>query len=274
MSPITKCLVAFTLALSATALTTPHISRNAYTNHHRAVAHQNIAVAADIAVPASDADAAPKKRRRSLNKRCAPKSSSSITSSSAATSSAPVNAAPPPSVSSSVASSSSSTVQWSSSAPAASSSSQNPPPSTSSAPPSTTWQAAPSTTSSAPPAQTSSANTSGEPSFMFGTQVGQGTYYGTGLGACGITNVDTDYIAAVSWMLFDTYPGYTSGNPNDNPVCNQKVQASYQGKSVTVTITDRCTGCAITDLDFSPSAFSQLADQSVGRIYGMDWIWV
>lgn len=44
-----------------------------------------------------------------------------------------------------------------------------------------------------------------------------------------------------------------------------------QGKSVTVTITDRCTGCAEFDLDFSPSAFSQLADQSVGRIHGMTW---
>jgi hypothetical protein len=28
-----------------------------------------------------------------------------------------------------------------------------------------------------------------------------------------------------------------------------------------------------TDLDFSPAAFSQLADQSVGRIFGMTWSW-
>ena len=33
-----------------------------------------------------------------------------------------------------------------------------------------------------------------------------GTYYATGLGACGITNTDTDYIAAVSHTLFDNYP--------------------------------------------------------------------
>lgn len=74
--------------------------------------------------------------------------------------------------------------------------------------------------------------------------------------------------------MFDTFPGYNGVNPNDNPVCNKQVTANYQGKSVTVTITDRCTGCAITDLDFSPSAFSQLADQSVGRISGMDWDWI
>ena len=44
-----------------------------------------------------------------------------------------------------------------------------------------------------------------------------------------------------------------------------------QGKSVTVTITDRCVGCAEFDLDFAPSAFSILADQSLGRLHGMTW---
>jgi len=33
-----------------------------------------------------------------------------------------------------------------------------------------------------------------------------GTWYDPGLGACGITNTDSDYIAAVSHSLFDTYP--------------------------------------------------------------------
>ena len=32
------------------------------------------------------------------------------------------------------------------------------------------------------------------------------TYYTTGLGACGITNTDSDYIVAVSHDLFDNYP--------------------------------------------------------------------
>jgi len=108
---------------------------------------------------------------------------------------------------------------------------------------------------------------------MTGMQTGQGTYYGTGLGACGITNNDSQYIAAVSHLLFDTYPGYNGANPNQNPVCGKQVTASYQGKSVTVTITDRCVGCKVTDLDFSPAAFSQIADQSVGRISDMTWVW-
>jgi hypothetical protein len=137
---------------------------------------------------------------------------------------------------------------------------------------------APATTKAQPtPAPTtaaaSSSSSSDEPSYLVGTQTGQGTFYATGLGACGITNTDADFIAAVSHLLFDTFPGYNGVNPNDNPVCNRKVTATYQGKSVTVAITDRCTGCNTTSLDFSPAAFDELADPSIGRIFGMTWVW-
>ncbi len=46
-----------------------------------------------------------------------------------------------------------------------------------------------------------------------------------------------------------------------------------QGKSVTVAITDRCPKCALTDLDFSYSAFDQIGSEAVGRLYGMTWVW-
>ncbi|KAI0257560.1 RlpA-like double-psi beta-barrel-protein domain-containing protein-containing protein [Lactifluus subvellereus] len=100
-----------------------------------------------------------------------------------------------------------------------------------------------------------------------------GTWYSTGLGACGISNTDSDHIAAVSRILFDQYPGYAGGDPNSNPVCGAQIKANYQGNYVTVTVTDRCEACAETDLDFSPAAFSKLADPSVGRITGMTWSW-
>ena len=46
-----------------------------------------------------------------------------------------------------------------------------------------------------------------------------------------------------------------------------------QGKSVNVMIVDACGGCSgSTDLDFSPAAFSQLADESLGRI-DITWEW-
>lgn len=106
------------------------------------------------------------------------------------------------------------------------------------------------------------------------TYTGDATFYATGLGACGITNADTDYICAVSHLLFDGFDGYTGGDPNNNPVCNKKIKATYQGKSVTVTVTDRCVGCAMYDLDFAPSAFDQLADEALGRLKGMTWEWI
>ena len=36
--------------------------------------------------------------------------------------------------------------------------------------------------------------------------------------------------------------------------------------SVDVTVVDRCTGCKLYDLDFSPGAFEDMADISLGRV--------
>ncbi|KAL1725857.1 RlpA-like double-psi beta-barrel-protein domain-containing protein-containing protein [Schizophyllum commune] len=95
---------------------------------------------------------------------------------------------------------------------------------------------------------------------------GDGTFYAAGLGACGITNSDSDMIAAISSTYFDAYPGAT-GNPNSNPICGKQIRATYGSSSVVVAITDRCAGCAGEyDIDFTPTAFSQIADQALGRI--------
>ncbi|EKM53476.1 uncharacterized protein PHACADRAFT_259886 [Phanerochaete carnosa HHB-10118-sp] len=116
----------------------------------------------------------------------------------------------------------------------------------------------------AAPLEERSINISGEHS-------GDGTYYATGLGACGIWNNDDDHIVAVGHDLFDNYPGYTGTNPNANPICNKKLTANYNGKSVTVTVVDRCVGCGPWDLDFSPAAFTKLAPESVGRLESVEW---
>ncbi|KAF8885600.1 RlpA-like double-psi beta-barrel-protein domain-containing protein-containing protein, partial [Infundibulicybe gibba] len=99
-----------------------------------------------------------------------------------------------------------------------------------------------------------------------------GTFYYTGLGACGKVNTNTDMIAALSYKLFDTlYPGHT-GNPNFNPICGKRLRATHGGKSVTVTVVDRCADCyGMFNVDFSPVAFTQLAAESVGRIRGLQW---
>lgn len=102
---------------------------------------------------------------------------------------------------------------------------------------------------------------------------GDGTFFATGLGACGKTTSDDDFIVAVSMDLYDTFPG-AGANPNLNPVCGKKIEAHYQGKSVLVTVVDRCVGCACGALDFSPAAFAQLADFGVGRLHGVTWNYV
>ncbi|KAJ7155636.1 plant expansin [Mycena filopes] len=103
---------------------------------------------------------------------------------------------------------------------------------------------------------------------------GDGTFFEPGLGACGIQNTAQDAIVAVGHGVFDTFPGATP-NPNLNPICGKQIQATFGGKSIIVTVEDRCAGCAgAADLDFSPSAFAQLADPSVGRIHGVEWVFL
>ncbi|KAF8969009.1 plant expansin [Flammula alnicola] len=109
-------------------------------------------------------------------------------------------------------------------------------------------------------------------SFLQGTQTGEGTFYDTGLGACGVDIQNSDLAVAVSHLLFDNYPGYNGINQNDNPVCGKILTASYQGKNVTVQVLDRMPFGQVTDLDFSPGAFETLASLDVGRIE-MTWVW-
>lgn len=68
-------------------------------------------------------------------------------------------------------------------------------------------------------------------------------------------------------------------NPNDNPLCNQKVSITYttsEGVAVTkqATIVDTCEGCVGASLDLSPSLFDCFAAESVGRLTGATWSYV
>ncbi|KAG7665182.1 uncharacterized protein J8A68_001238 [[Candida] subhashii] len=100
---------------------------------------------------------------------------------------------------------------------------------------------------------------------------GDGTYYDPGMGACGFVSYESEFVVAVSPAIWD--PEMIDANPNHNPICGRKVRAYYQGNSVEVTIVDKCMGCAPHDLDFSPAAFRQIADQDLGRIK-ISWEWI
>ncbi|KAH9856072.1 RlpA-like double-psi beta-barrel-protein domain-containing protein-containing protein [Lenzites betulinus] len=103
------------------------------------------------------------------------------------------------------------------------------------------------------------------------TGAGDATFFDPAVGACGIFNTDADFIVAVDAATFDSFPGATA-NPNNNPICNRQLTATTaDGKSVTVTVTDRCVGCAQGSIDLTPSAFSQLASTDVGRLHGVTW---
>ncbi|KAI8887564.1 hypothetical protein K501DRAFT_268656 [Backusella circina FSU 941] len=96
---------------------------------------------------------------------------------------------------------------------------------------------------------------------------GDGTYYNTGLGSCGITSKDTDLIAALN------APQMSNGaNPNNNPICGKKAKVKGPNGTVTVTIVDTCPPCKSGDLDLSPAAFGKIADFVDGRV-NIEWSW-
>ncbi|GEQ67598.1 hypothetical protein JCM33374_g1263 [Metschnikowia sp. JCM 33374] len=102
---------------------------------------------------------------------------------------------------------------------------------------------------------------------------GDGTWYypSAAVGACGNQNQDNEYTVGIGYGLYDLYTPGT--NPNENKLCGRKIRVFYQDKYVDVTTTDRCSGCKPYDLTLSPVAFSQLANQDVGRIK-ITWEWI
>ncbi|WP_055566942.1 cysteine/serine endopeptidase inhibitor [Streptomyces atriruber] len=100
---------------------------------------------------------------------------------------------------------------------------------------------------------------------------GKSTYYNDkGYGACG-TPIDasTQDLVAVSAAW------WTSANPNNDPLCQGiSVQVTYQGRTITVPVRDKCPSCASTHIDLSQTAFGRLAPLDVGVINGITWKFV
>ncbi|KAI0425026.1 RlpA-like double-psi beta-barrel-protein domain-containing protein-containing protein [Xylaria sp. FL1042] len=96
------------------------------------------------------------------------------------------------------------------------------------------------------------------------------TYYAPGLGACGVVNTGSDPIVAISHLIFD--PRTPGGNPNNNPLCGRKIKIHRNGKTITVTVRDRCEGCDRFDLDVPKKQFAKLAKPRLGRVK-MNWNW-
>ena len=182
------------------------------------------------------------------------------------------------------------TVQPASSAPPAQSSPYVAPSPSSPAPaPTTTWSSPPpaqTTTPAASPSPKPSPQPKPAPQPSSGgnypsngltgaaaagtTYTGDFTWYATGLGACGITSSPSDHIVAISQYLFDQY---ATANPNDNPVCGKMVTLTgVDGTLYPAKIVDRCTGCALSDLDLSQDFFNLVTSNGNGRVSGMHWV--
>lgn len=91
---------------------------------------------------------------------------------------------------------------------------------------------------------------------------GDGTFYDLGLTACGQTFTNDDLVAAVSFSRF------TAPNPNNDPMCQKKAKITEptSGKSVIVSIKDKCAGCKENDIDMSKGAFQKISSLDKGRI--------
>lgn len=61
---------------------------------------------------------------------------------------------------------------------------------------------------------------------------GKATFYATGLGACGKTNTDSDFIVALNQPQYEA-----------NKWCFKSITVSYGGKSHEAQIVDECPGC-------------------------------
>ena len=55
-------------------------------------------------------------------------------------------------------------------------------------------------------------------------------------------------------------PDALDGNPNHSQACGKTATATYNGKSITIGIVDRCYACGYDDIDLAPAAFQQFAD--------------
>jgi hypothetical protein len=88
------------------------------------------------------------------------------------------------------------------------------------------------------------------------TTTGKATYYNdAGFGACGTAlNAATEMLVAVS------HTWWTTANPNNDPVCQGiSVEATYNGKTITVPVKDKCPSCEASHIDLSQAAFAQFA---------------
>lgn len=103
----------------------------------------------------------------------------------------------------------------------------------------------------------------GHPQNFAPAKAGEMTFYEPATGnqvACGGYYTSSDRIAALGAGSFD-----------GKGVCGKTASITYNGKTVTATVTDRCEACKDGDIDVTTTVFQDLAPLSAGRVPGVTW---
>ncbi|KAI1470567.1 RlpA-like double-psi beta-barrel-protein domain-containing protein-containing protein [Daldinia caldariorum] len=87
------------------------------------------------------------------------------------------------------------------------------------------------------------------PSLAFS---GDMTYFAPGLGACGLYSTESEAVVAMS--------------PSQDGNCGRTINISYNGKTASAVVVDKCPGCAGDSIDVSPAVFEQLESLGAGRV--------
>ncbi|WWD16376.1 hypothetical protein CI109_100802 [Kwoniella shandongensis] len=93
---------------------------------------------------------------------------------------------------------------------------------------------------------------------------GVGTFYYTGLGACGQYSHDNDFMVAMNSAQYGGgYPG---------PQCFKYISIQVDSKVVSgIQVLDECPTCDYGSLDLSPGLFTQFAGQDAGTVHLTWW---
>ncbi|KAF2273227.1 uncharacterized protein EI97DRAFT_344314, partial [Westerdykella ornata] len=104
-------------------------------------------------------------------------------------------------------------------------------------------------------------------------KTGDMTIYNTqnGAGACGYTLSDDVGSAALSAAIWGNDVWGSADNINGNPICSKSVTVSYNGKSITVPVKDRCPVCAANDVDLTPAAWNYLTGNAAPGREKVTW---
>ncbi|KAB8239870.1 uncharacterized protein BDW43DRAFT_14602 [Aspergillus alliaceus] len=143
---------------------------------------------------------------------------------------------------------------------------KQPEPSTASAPPAV--EPTQSSTTSAAPQPTGSSSGGYSGSCSEGSPcTGQVTFYDTATSmlnpsSCGVTSdgANEDVLALPVGIMQDGH-------------CGRRVSIKYNGQVKHGKVVDKCMGCDSSSIDLSRHLFNELADESAGRLHGVEW-WI